>query len=426
MNRNRITRFSFYLLLGFVLGVPEVRSRAEDEGEDAPKIAPEELEARVRTALVREGELPVTIKAIGSFGPRRQSPTAVVSLVGGIVADVTVHEGDEVTSGAMIARLDSRQAENELAKNRAALRSAESELKKARQGGMELEQENLEGEVKAAEAALAQAKIEAERKESLLKEGLIAENAAVVARQAAEEAARKAKLARGKLENFKSTGKSEDMAKLQAEADQARSELEIAAFKASNTVIRAHQPGRISTLNIRKGAAVEANAVIAQIAGGDTLALKMMLAPADADHVSNNAAVFVQCGAATATLEGRVVSVGGELDPETGLVPIEAELLPQTGVRFRIGEFACSEVVKNLAAKGWIIPISALTVEDDKPFIRVVDEKQIAHALPVEVLARSAALAAVRAEGIAEGTRVIIAGNYNLPDGAHVVEEPAE
>jgi len=55
-----------------------------------------------------------------------------------------------------------------------------------------------------------------------------------------------------------------------------------------------------------------------------------------------------------------------------------------------------------------------------------VDDKQIAHAVPIKILARTAEQAAVSSDGLVAGTRVISDGNYNLPDGAHVIEEPSK
>ena len=52
-----------------------------------------------------------------------------------------------------------------------------------------------------------------------------------------------------------------------------------------------------------------------------------------------------------------------------------------------------------------------------------VDNEQIAHAVPIEILTRTADKAVVSSDELQAGAIVIVDGNYNLPDGAHVVEE---
>jgi multidrug efflux pump subunit AcrA (membrane-fusion protein) len=120
-----------------------------------------------------------------------------------------------------------------------------------------------------------------------------------------------------------------------------------------------------------------------------------------------------------------VVSIGAELDGETGLVPVEAQLNPNQSGPARIGETVFAEITTQSNVKGIVVPISSIVVEDDKASLFTVDAKQIAHAVPIQILARTASRAVVSAKGLVAGAKVIADGNYNLPDGAHVVEEPS-
>ena len=76
--------------------------------------------------------------------------------------------------------------------------------------------------------------------------------------------------------------------------------------------------------------------------------------------------------------------------------------------------------------KGFIVPASSIVIEDDKASLFTVDDEQIAHAVPIEILTRTADKAVVSSESLQAGQTVIIDGNYNLPDGAHVVQETQE
>jgi len=88
-----------------------------------------------------------------------------------------------------------------------------------------------------------------------------------------------------------------------------------------------------------------------------------------------------------------------------------------------MGKTVFAEIASKLTAKGFIVPASSIVIENDKASLFTVDGEQIAHAVPIEILTRTADKAVVYTEGLDAGARVIIDGNYNLPDGAHVVEE---
>ncbi len=398
--------------------------RAESDDEDeAPKVQPAEMNARVKIGTVRAGKMPVMLKAMGVFAPRQQSPASVVSRLAGIVASVEVRDGQEVTSGTVLLRLDPRAAQSALNKAKAGLRSAEADLRKATDGGLDLELEDLDLEATQAEVAASQARQESERQSALLADHLVSEKSATLARQAMEDAERRAKAAKSKAKNFKTTGRSAELARLQSAVDQARAEVALAELDCACVVIRAQQSGRIAGLKASVGGAVEANAAVAQVIGVATTVLRIYVAPRDAESVRLDNRVTAQSSSGKESLSGRIVSIGGALDPETGLTLIEAQL-EVTGVKSpRIGEAVFAEIETANVAEGWIVPASAVTVEDDRAFVFKVDENQIAHALPVTILARTASEVAVAGEGLSEGPRIVVDGNYNLPDGARVVGE---
>jgi hypothetical protein len=55
-----------------------------------------------------------------------------------------------------------------------------------------------------------------------------------------------------------------------------------------------------------------------------------------------------------------------------------------------------------------------------------VDRENIAHAVSVTVLVRNADQAIIESKNLTEGNLIITEGNYNLPDGAHVIEGSAK
>jgi len=395
-------------------------------GEEEPReISSSDMNVRVKTVTIKTGEIPVTVKAVGFFVPRMQSPALVVSLIPGIVSKVEVREGQTVEAGTVIIRLEPRKSEIALAKAKAGLRLVESGLQKATHGGLDTEQSDLDLAAKQAEVTAEQARLEAERQKTLLADHLASEKAAFDAEKVLEEAERRAKAAKEKADIFRTFGREMELAQLEASVEQSKAELAAAELDHEAVEIRAPQSGRISGLKVNVGGAVDDKTVLAQVIGEHTTALRCWLSPLDTEDIRLGASVIVRTVTSKEPLSGRVVSIGAELDGETGLVPVEAQLDPNQSGPARIGETVFAEITTQSNVKGVVVPISSIVVEDDKASLFTVDNKQIAHAVPIKILARTASQAVVSAEGLVAGAKVIADGNYNLPDGAHVVEEPS-
>jgi multidrug efflux pump subunit AcrA (membrane-fusion protein) len=400
-------------------------SNGGDEEDQTPEVAPGAMNVRVKTITAESGEIPVTVKAVGVFVPRMQSPAQVVSLVPGIVSAVEVREGQTVEAGTVIIRLDPRKSQSALAKAQAGLRGTESELRKAVQGGLDMEQSELDLATQQAQVVVQQARLEADRQKALLADHLAAEKAAFDAQKSLEEAERRAKAAQDKAEVFRTVGREMEQAQLEAAVEQSRAEVAAAQLDRDAVEIRAPQSGRVSGLNVNVGSAVDDKTVLAQVVDGRTAELRFGLSPVDAQNIQPGARVIAQSDSSAEPFAGRVISVGFELDSETGLVPIEAQLDAGQAGPAHLGQAVMGEITAGSSAKGIIVPVSALVIEDDKASLFTVDDQQIAHAVPVQILARTADRAAVSARGLPAGARVIAEGNYNLPDGAHVIEEPS-
>jgi RND family efflux transporter MFP subunit len=425
------------VLLVFVVFSASCSNRSGGE-EETQEISPGDMNVRIKTVTIETGEIPVAVKAVGVFVPRMQSPALVVSLIAGIVSKVEVREGQAVEVGTIIIRLDTRKPENALAKVKAGLRLVESNLQKAVHGGLDIEQSELDLAAKQGEVTAEQARLEADRQKALFADHLASEKAAFDAQKALEEAERRAKAAKEKADVFRAFGREMELAQLQASVEQSKAEVTAAELDREAVEIRAPQSGRISGLRVNVGSAVDDKTVLAQVIGERTAVLRCWLSPADTEDIQLGASVIVRSvlhSSAAAQdesvtykepLSGRVVSIGAELDGETGLVPVEAQLDPNQLRYTRIGETVFAEITTRSNVKGIVVPVSSIVIEDDKASLFTVDDKQIAHAIPIQILARTASLAAVSAEGLAAGTKVIADGNYNLPDGAHVVEGPSE
>jgi multidrug efflux pump subunit AcrA (membrane-fusion protein) len=418
--------FSIFYFLCLIFCLTFLSSCTNKEGaaeEGTEDVSPADMDVQVKTAKIETGEMPIIVKAVGVLMPAMQSPALVVPQTPGIVSKVEVTEGQMIEAGAIIICLDPRRADNAIAKAKAALNLVKAEYKKASDGGLSIEQADLDLDAAQAEAALEQAKLNFDRQKSLLTENLISEKTVYDAQKALEEAERRAKAAKDKADIFRNSGKDLKLAQLQASVEATQAELVSAEFERETMDIRAPQSGRISGLKVNVGSSVDDNTILAKVIGKQTVVIRLQISPADTENIELNAPVTIRPISSKELLSGKIISIGFELDDETGLVAIEAKLDSNQQSLIRMGETVFAEIASKLTAKGFIVPASSIVIENDKASLFTVDGEQIAHAVPIEILTRTADKAVVYTEGLDAGARVIIDGNYNLPDGAHVVEE---
>ncbi len=410
--------------LSLLLGAFEPATRAQEE--ESPNVPPGEMQAKVKVVEAASGELPITLKAEGTFVFSRQSPASIAARTSSVVRSVEVREGQEVTSGQVVARLDDRPARSALAKAQSQLLAASAELKQARGGGLDLAQAELDRAASQTLLAADQARREATRQAVLLGERLASEKAESLARQTLAEAEQNARTAADKARLFRASGREAELSRLLSAAEAAQAELSAVRLEVEYSTLVAPQPGRIARLKLQPGEKVEPGDVVAQVVGAENTVLRLYVAPVDADTVQPGCAVAATPMGATEPWSGKVATIADELDPDTGLVPVEVRLEAHRSRSPRVGEVVLAEITTARSAPGIVVPVSALSSDDNGYHVYTVDAEHLAHLIPVQVLARNAAQAVVGGEGLSGGARVIVDGNYNLPDGARVIEVQEE
>jgi RND family efflux transporter MFP subunit len=388
----------------------------ESEGESAKL---EELEAEVTTEPIKTGELPVIMKSMGTCVADRQSAVVVVARIQGIVKEVNVLDGQQVEKGQIIARLDDSVVKGNYEKAHTALQTAEAELKNAEKGGLEVMQGELDLAAKDSKVAADKAQLESKHEDELLADRLTSEKAARDSKAAMELAVKKSGDETKKAELFRDLGRDMELKRLKAAVAQAQSELRSAQWDLDSTVLRAPVKGRVGALKVSAGAPVEASTIIAQMNGSGATAFRLWISPQNIKDITVGYPVTVYPLLSGNSIPAKIVSVGGGIDEETGLAPVEAQP-DQENIDLRLNEAVTADITTGQYAKGFLVPVSSITISDDKASVYVVDDKMIAHAVSVTVLSRGDEQAVIVGEGLKEGSQIITDGNYNLPDGAHV------
>lgn len=346
---------------------------------DAAKAANTKEETRlasvaVSTAIAVTQQMAAYIQVTGSFVADELSDVAPETA--GQVIATPVNVGAFVNRGAVIARLDDRDARLRLQQAQAAEQQAAAGLRQA-QARLGLSPEGKFNaqevpEVLAArqsyESAEAQAKLaeaEARRYANLVGTGDISQSVYDQKNAQADTARAQANAARQQLEVTRNTARwnNQGMASAEATLAQARAQVALAQKAVNDTVIKAPLAGHISDRPAAVGEFVTTSSKIATIQRINPIKLQLQLPEADAGRVRQGLAVSVSVAAyPDRQFTGRVRAINPALDATSRSVIVEVEL-PNANTQLRPNMFANARIDRPGGSQGIFIPASAVVTD---------------------------------------------------------------
>jgi RND family efflux transporter MFP subunit len=334
----------------------------------------------ITTASVDARQMPITIEATGSFTADEVSDVAPET--SGQVAATPVDVGDRVERGAVIARLNTADAELRRDQARAGLQQAEAALAQAR------ERYNL-------------ARANAARYEALVKTG-------DVSRTVAEQNASESETAR------------QGVATGEAAVAEARSRVALADKALADTTVRAPFTGFITDRPVAVGEYVTTSSKIATVMKLDPIRLRLQVPELEAARLRVGQQVDVTVEAlADQSLRGRITAINPALDPSTRATIVEAALPNGRGL-VRAGMFATARVALGDTANAMFVPKSAMLSDPNTNSFRVFTvQHNVARLRIVQPGPEHAGTVRILS-GVNPGDQVVTKGLEQLFDGAAV------
>jgi len=322
----------------------------------APQVRP------VRTVTVVKREVGETVSYTGRIEAEDEARLAF--RIAGRMIERSVNVGDQVGSGQIVAKLEPHNQLN-------ALRTAEAG-------------------VAAAQARVNETQTNFDRQKTLLARD-------VASRAQFEQAEAVLKTARAQLET-------------------AEAQLKMAKDQVSYTELRADAPGIVTATGAEPGEVVQAGQMILRVArreGRDAVfdvpAQLLRSAP-------NDPLITVSLtDDPTVTAIGRVREISPQADPVTRTFEVKVGLTDPPEA-MRLGATVVGRM-KLEAAPVIEIPASALTVEDRKPAVWIVDPKTLTVSLRNVEVARNDPATVAISEGLYPGEIVVTAGTQALHPG---------
>ncbi|MBK9215315.1 MAG: efflux RND transporter periplasmic adaptor subunit [Chloracidobacterium sp.] len=322
------------------------------------------------------------IQATGSFTADEVSDIA--PKVAGKVANIAVNVGQFVGSGAIIAKIDDRDARLELASARAAVKKARASVLQAEarlglgSGGSfkasaipEVRSANANYEQMKAE--LRQAEANEKRYRELAETGDVAMITYEQYRTARDTARSRANVAKEQLDAAVNTARQSNQAIASARADveSAQTQVALAEQAVTDTVVRAPFSGYISNRAVAVGEFVSTATVVATILRTNPIKLQIQVAEADVPYVSVGRGVSVQVDAyKDRRFAGSVIALNPAVDPASRSAQVEATFENGDNA-LRQGMFATVRINREGGSKGVFVSKAAVYNDEATQSYRV-------------------------------------------------------
>ncbi|MGH9937685.1 MAG: efflux RND transporter periplasmic adaptor subunit [Blastocatellia bacterium] len=405
--------------------------KPQDDGAEAG-IAP----VKVSTAQAVMRQVPLSVNATGGFIAYEVSDVAPET--DGQVVATPVNIGDFVQEGAVIARLDDRDAQLRLQQALASERQAEAALRQARER-LGLGKNGSFNASEVPEVLAARRQYEAAEAQARLAEGNARRHAKLVetgdvARSVYDEASAQAAMARAQakaaLQQYEAAINAarqgnQGVAVAQASLEGARAQTSIARKALSDTVIKAPFAGHISDRPAAPGEHVTPSTKIVTIQRINPIKLGLQLPEADAGYARVGAAVTAVVAAyPQRQFSGHVTAINPAVDPASRAVSVEARIDNPDSL-LRPGMFATAQLLQPAGEEAVFVPGQAVINDPATNSSRVyVLEGDVARVRVVQVEGRIGATedGMVRITfGLSGGETVITNNLDQLFDGAKVM-----
>jgi multidrug efflux pump subunit AcrA (membrane-fusion protein) len=400
-------------------------------GKAAPAKAGETTPIAVTTTKVIAHEVPSYIQTTGSLVADETSD--VSSQVSGQVIATPVNVGAFVRQGAVIARLNDRDARLRLQEAQAGLRQAIAGVRQAearlglRPGGNFVA--STIPEVRAASAtydqAVAQLRL-AEANEAryrdLVVTGDVAQSVYDQYRTQRDTARAQVNNARQQLEAAVNTARQSNQAIRTAEAaaDSARSQVAIAQKAVADTTIRAPYSGYVSNRPVAVGEYVTPSSVIATVLRTNPIKLQLLVPEADAPHINPGMGVSLEVDAhRDRKFAGTVTAVNPAIDPVSRSATVEVAVENGDNA-LRSGMFATAKIIRKGGGMAVFVPRAAVFSDQNTQSYRVfVIEGDTAKLRVVQLGPEEGELMQILS-GVKEGEVVATSNLAQLYEGARV------
>lgn len=368
--------------------------KGSSAGEAGPARADASAPVQISTVRVATRPVPAYIEATGSLTATETSNVA--SQGSGQVVSTPVNVGAFVRQGAVLARLNERDARLRLQQARAGVtqaiagvRQAEARLGLGPGGRFDAstipEVRSAAAAYQSALAAQRLAEANERRYAELVETGDVARSVYDQYRTTAETARQQANVARQAMEAAANQARQNNQAiqTAQADVESARAAVSIAEKAVADTVIRAPYSGYVSDRPIAVGEYVTPSSVVVTILLTNPLKLQLQVPELEAPRVQVGMPVSASVDAyQERKFAGRVTAINPAVDPASRSFTVEAAIENPDNA-LRSGMFATARITQPGGGQSVYVPREAVINDQNTNSFRVFTVKDNAAHLKV-------------------------------------------
>ena len=376
-------------------------------------------------------EVPAFVQSTGSLVADEASNVA--PKIAGKIVNVSVNVGQFVGQGAVLAKIDDRDALLRLAEARAgvtqataAVRQAEARLGLSPNGTFNAstipEVQAANANYQQALAELRQAEANERRYRDLVETGDVSMQNYENYRTIRDTARARVNAAKEQLEAAANAARQNNQAirAAQAGVEAARAQVGTAEQAVADTIIRAPFSGFISDRPTAPGEYVTSASVIATLLRTNPIKLQMQVAEADVPSVTIGKGVSLEVEAyKDRKFAGTVTAVNPAVDPNSRAATVEASIENGDNA-LRPGMFAVARIAKSAGGTGIFVPRSAVVNDQATQSYRVFVIQDNVAKLRVVQLGTEEGEQVQILDGVAADETVAVSNLEQLYEGARV------
>ncbi len=387
---------------------------------EEPETALEEPPVPVTIMRLQKREF--TLTSLYNSRLEAVSDVTVIARVRGTVIDDRIREGQEVSKGQVLYRLDDDSYRFAMLQAAAAVELAREDLRKVQNISRPEEISRLEALAIEARAGLEKARSDAARYDELYREGAVSLSQKESMDLALVAAEARADVANQNLGQARSGAREEDIASARASFAQAQAAYNLARDTWKDATIRSPISGIVSSKDAFVGNTVEAGMAVCNVVDLSSFKINLGVPGSEIGDIHPDDTVSVRVGIYKENYEAVIQDVGVKADDRTGNFPVILRLAnrgPDNRVYpLRAGMDVRVKIVLERVSDTLIIPTSSLLRETDATAVFVVED-DVASKRAIS-LGTANEIEATVSTGLKPGDLLVVVGQHLLKTGDKV------
>jgi multidrug efflux pump subunit AcrA (membrane-fusion protein) len=376
----------------------------------------------VAVTSVTEHEIPPAIRLVGTIRADRSS--VVAAEVGGIVDALDADDGDFLSAGDVIAKLDPAVAKLRVDEAKAVLAGLEAQRAELENGTRPEEITRLKAVVAEAEAIEQKWAREDQRMQALYERGQCSDKERFDTEMDYVAAKRRLAQARAELEQAENGARVEEIARAREGVAAQRAVVQRLERNLDKTSIRAPFAGAIVGRHTELGEWIDEGGAVCEMIALDTVRVRVDVPERAIPFARAGAPATIAIEALDQTRNASITRVIPQASATARTFPVEIDV-PNADHELLPGMFVWAYVPAGPTGKRLMVDRDAVVPRGTSKFVYVVRDGpqggQMAQELAVETGLERDGVIEVRGRGLTVGDLVVTRANERLRDGAPVV-----